>query len=358
MDNGEEFTTGAYYLRVTVMSLSGHKTVFESSRIVLDAQMADNAGMWEYAYKSGGLLTESTGDEDYGLVTKTADAEAFSDIGIVVITNGETQRNRYFATYSYGAESLKVVLSVPDSEREVEGVTVGEVAGYKIWNVLSNPSAEQIAAKGFELTPEHGGYGAPMTDTLVCESNLTAIYTKDTIPQGISGGGRLFLVKGTNTFCYQVKMKNGYVSPIRQFTITVTDEAPALTLAVDSYQPSLNVRNDYAETGIINADHVRYRIDAAYSLIGSGKVNVEVWSKYDMNVGKGGTESTQTLPEPEYVKLQMIADGLQPEDYVDFEQNSYTADFPSVTNECTAVLVATDDYGGVTIVAPQLGDLN
>ena len=43
-DDGEFFITGAYYLRVYIKSNSGHLDVYDSSRVVLDAQTADLVG--------------------------------------------------------------------------------------------------------------------------------------------------------------------------------------------------------------------------------------------------------------------------------------------------------------------------
>lgn len=355
-DDGSYFTSGAYYLRVTVVSVSGQSDIYESSRVVLDAQTAENAGMWSYTYETVGDIRKPDTEDRYVAITKDASDSAFSDIGITVVDGGEISRDRFFATYSYGAESLKVVLSVPNSEQTHEGVLIGEVEGFKMWNVLSNPTKEEIEARPFALTPESDSYGAALTDTLVRTSNLTAIYTAETIPQGIAGFSKLYLVRGTNTFCYQVKMKNGYVSPIRQFTVTVSDEAPALSVSIDSYQPSITPSQI---SGVVNADHIRYYVDTAYSLNGSGNVNVELWSKYAMNIGKfEGDKLIDRMTEDPRGVFQKVAE-LNVEEYADFTENSYTAKFPHTSiTRCTAVFIATDDYGGVTMVAPQIGDMD
>lgn len=349
MDNGEHFTTGAYYLRVTVVSGSGCKNSYESSRLVLDAQTADNAGLWEYSYGSVENITALDGTR-YAQVTKTADSTAFDNIGISVVSGGgETSRDRLFATYSYGVDGLKLVLSAKDTTRIVEGVEVGKVEGFKIWNLLSAPTEEEISAKKFELTDG--------TDTLVREAVTGTIYNSETIPKGILGMSKLFLTKGTNIICYQVKMANGYVSPVRQFTVTVTDEVPQLSIAIGGYQPSIESSQI---DGVINADHIRYYIDTAYSVNGTGNVSVNLWSTYDMNLGlldENGNIS-DTFTDSAYGTLQVLYEGMQIGEYADFTENSYTANFPKDSiARCSAVFVVTDEYGGVSIVAPQIGDI-
>jgi len=353
MDNGEDYVTGAYYLRVTVVTFGGQADSFESSRLVLDAQTADSAGLWEYSYKTVADIIAANSDERYVDIVKEAEYAPFDDIGISVIGGGgETSRNRFFATYSYGVAGLTVSLRAPDTVRTVEGLTLGEVEGFKIWNLLSAPTEDEINARRFEIS---GGDGV-----LTRSVSTQDIYTSETIPTGIAGMSKLYLIKGTNTICYQVKLENGYVSPVRQFTITVTDETPVLSVSIGGYQPSLHPSQ---MDGIINADHIRYYVDTAYSVNGSGSVNVELWSSYGLNLGllddSGRTVDTYVnTPQPDHIMLQKTYEGLQVEEYADLTQNTYTSNFPeSGVYWCTAVFVAKDEYGGVSVVAPQIGDM-
>lgn len=353
MDNGKAYVTGAYYLRVTVVTYGGQTDSFESSRLVLDAQTADSAGLWEYSYKTVADITNTLSGERYVDIVKTAEDAPFEDIGISVIGGeGETSRNRFFATYSYGVAGLTVSLRAPDTVSTVEGLTLGEVEGFKIWNLLSAPTEAEIHARRFEIS---GGDGV-LSRTVSTQD----IYTSETIPTGISGMSTLYLIKGTNTICYQVKLANGYISPIRQFTITVTDEVPELSVSIGGYQPSLHPSQ---KDGIINADHIRYYVDTAYSVNGSGSVNVELWSSYGLNLGllnhSGHLVDTYVeTPQPDHIMLQKTYEGLRVEEYADLTQNSYTSNFPeSGTYWCTAVFVAKDEYGGVSVVAPQIGDM-
>lgn len=354
-DNGEPFVTGAYYLKVTVKSNGGHYDSYESSRLVLDAAVADSAGIWEYATE-GYTTLESISKGESVWQEKYAIDAPFESIGVSAIIGGEVMRSRVFAVYSYGSTGISIKLSVPGTQRTYEGITVGAVDGFKVWNVLSAPTDEEINAYKFAKDPA-GEY-------ICCTESLDDIYTEDTIPKGTAGFEHMYFVKGLNTFCYQVKMANGYVSPIRQFTVFISDYAPELNVVVDNYQPSYEVSQT---DGVVNASYVRFLVETAYSLNGSGKVDIDVWSDYGMNVGiydeNTHKYSNVYAEDPSYLQkgtlgLLELPDSqrLKVGDYVDFTENSYTSDFPKYNHLCTAAFVATDEYGAITIVAPQLGD--
>lgn len=353
--DGEFFITGAYYLKVTVKSRGGHYNSYESSRLVLDAQTADNAGVWQYSTQ-GYTTLESIREETYVWQRNRAEDAPFSDLGVALSTGGEVMRSRVFAVYSYGVTGLSVILEAPESQKTYEGLTVGAIEGFRLWNILSDPTDEEINAQGFykDSSGEYKSYTEGLSD----------IYTEETIPKGASGFNALYFVKGVNTFCYQIKLENGYVSPIKQFTVIVSDYVPELNIAVENYQPSYEVSQ---KDGIVNASYIRFLVETAYSLNGTGKVDVDVWTDYGMNVGihdesnNSYSEVFAPDPTPDYLGVLgalELPDGqrLKVGDYVDFTQNSYTSDFPKYNRHCTAAFVARDEYGAITIVAPQIGD--
>lgn len=355
-DSGNLYGTGAYYLRVTVVSRSMHTDVYESGLIVLDAETADKAGVWEYSYFSPSNIKSVNDPTSYSPVTVTRDPESedyFTDFGISVMAGGESMRSRVFAVYTYGVDSLTVVLSAPDSARTVAGVEVGKVTGFKLWNILTAPSADEIERAPFMLDREG--------DSLTIYDRLDDIYDKDTIPKGLEGIGALNLVKGVNTFCYQTRLENGYVSPIRYFTVTVTDTAPTLNVAIDDYIPSHKASD---VSGVVNIDSVRMFIETAYSFNGSGRVDVRLWGTYAMKLGlyseSGEIEEhfLDTDEDGEDINggLRVIRSGLTEGEYAVLTENSYTSDFPEYMQLCTAAFVAVDEYGGTTIIAPQLGN--
>ena len=351
-DNGDYFVSGAYYLKVTLKSRGGHLDSYESSRIVLDAEIGETSGVWSYWTQNYSSL-ESIISETYTWTSHSASDKPFDNIGVSVTVGGEILRNRSFAAYTYGVSGLSITLDAPDSEKTFEGITVGKVAGFRIWNLLSEPTNEELAAAGFMISS--------VGDYLSKTNGLSEIYTEENIPKGAVGFEELYLVKGVNTICYQVLMENGYVSPIRQFNITVSDYTPELNIAIESYQPSYYQSSN---TEVLNVDHIRYFIESAYSLNGSGNVEVEIWSDYGMYVGiDNGQEIVRSFvgdPSEGYLGelglLEVPGGKLKVGDYVELTENSYTSDFPKYTHLCSAVFVARDEYGGVTIVAPQIGD--
>ena len=344
-DSGDAYKTGAYYLRVTIKSYSGGVDVYESSRLVLDASVADDAGIWSYSYQTKADITALDEERGYTWVSHEAENQPFTNVGISVMIGGEKMRSNVFAVYSYGVSGFSMTLKIPNSIKTYEGVSVGGIEGFKLWNMLSEPSTEDIANQNFVKSYE---------DCLVRVIGTDDIYNSENIPKGVNGFKDLYLVKGVNTFCYQVKMANGYVSPIRQFTIIVTDYYPELNIAIDDYRPSHKVSQ---QEGMVNAHSIRFFVEAAYSMNGSGNVSVDLWSTYGINVGQynGGT-LTEKMYYPADYGLEVIKTDLKIEDFADLTQNSYTSDFPRYPELCTAVFVATDEYGGVTIVAPQIGD--
>jgi len=355
-DNGNLYSTGAYYLKVTVKSKSGHEDVFLSGKLVLDAQTADSAGVWEYSYFSPSNIYHVNDTESYAPVVVSRDPateEYITDFGLAVMAGGETMRSRVFAVYSYGADSLTVNLSAPNVRKTVAGVDIGKISGFKIWNILSAPTNEQIANAKYELN-----YGS---DILSLYNNLTEIYDKDSIPKGEEAIGELHLVKGVNIFCYQAKLENGYETPIKYFTVTVTDKAPTLNVAIDDYIPS---HEPSSVSGVVNVDSIRMFIETAYSFNGSGKVDVQLWSTYAMNLGLYGEDGeiserffeTDENGESVYGILSVLKSGLREGEYAVITENSYTSDFPEYNTLCTSAFVAIDEYGGTTIIAPQIGN--
>lgn len=348
-DSGEYYTTGAYYLKVTVVSHSGRTDSYESSRIVLDAQTPDSAGVWKYSYQTNVDITSIDEERGYSWVAKEAEDAAFDSIGVAVKIGGEEMRSSVFAVYSYGATALSLIFSAPDTQASYEGISVGAVQGFKVWNLASEPTLSEINAYPF-AKDSSGNFLSRI-------ANTKDIYTKENIPKGMDGFGNLYLVKGVNTICYQVAMENGYVSPVKQLTVIVTDYTPELNIAIEDYVPS---HEPSQLDGVVNASSIRFFVETAYSLNGTGEVRVDLWSDYAMNIGSFTdgelVDSFIEDPTPQVQGLGVIKTGMKVEEYADFTENSYTSNFPRLQTLCTAVFVATDEYGGVTVVAPQIGD--
>ncbi len=363
-DGGESFATGAYFLRVTVKSRSGHTSVFDSAVAVIDAEIGESAGVWKYDYLTVAdpsvLAKYNAGERNpYAEHTHLATDAPFASLGVSVpATTGEKMRSGMLAVYSFGVETLWITLSTPDVLRTVAGVEVGRVEGYQIWNLASEPSEEDLARAPFRNDATLAGADGSIPQAQLHLGNgLSEIYSEDTLPKGISGIGAVHLMKGVNTICYRVRMANGYLSPVKQFTVNVSDEVPELNIALEDYIPSAAVSQ---QDGMVNAHSVRVFVEHAYSLNGNGEVNVQLWSDYGMTVGKteGGARVARFLedPTPQAQAIALLAEHLSPEDWAELTENTYTANFPNYNSLCTAVFAAIDEYGGVTFVAPQIGD--
>ena len=337
-EDGGWFETGVYKVRVTVKSRSGSTDIAESLNIVYDAGTPTGDGVVSYSfdlrYESGTYRTMSS--------DKLVDS-----FGISVQPGREVSRNNVFAVYSGGVTGFSFTLGADNTLAEYDGFTVGEVEGFRYWNSLSSPTAEDL--EGYAFTR----YEKAEDPCLVVTSGVESIYTEETIPKGAEGLGNIYLVEGVNVICYQVKMANGYVSPVKQFTIIVTQYIPEFNVIVNDYTPSYYAAQ---RDGQVNAHDITMKIEEAFSLNGSGNVNVEIWSNYAMEVNENWVE--QTYENSQTLSLTLLADHLNVGDTATLTKDSYTSCFPPYSgqgNQCSAVFVAIDEYGGMVVYAPQIG---
>ncbi len=339
--NDEWFETGIYKIRVTVRSRSGSVDVAESLNIVYDACIPSNDGLRAYShdlrYENGAYrpLGEDTG------IPKDS-------FGISVQPGLEAHRNTVFAVYTGGVTGFSFTIGADDVTDVYDGITIGGIEGFRYWNSLSAPTEEDLA--GYSFRRDESG------PRLTVTSGVESIYTEDTIPKGTAGLGRIYLVEGVNVICYQVKMANGYISPVKQFTIIVTQYIPEFNVIVEDYTPSYYAAQ---RDGQVNADDITMRIEEAFSLNGSGNVNVEIWSNYAMTVN--GEWVAETEENSQTLALTCLTDNLKAGDTAVLTEDSYTTCFPPYSgqgNYCTAVFAAIDEYGGMVVYAPQIGALS
>ena len=336
--DGEWFETGVYRIRVTVKSRSGSVDVFESLNIVYDAGTPKNDGLVSYSYD----LRYETGA--YRQIHSGGVVDSF---GIAVQPGREVSRNNVFAVYSGGITGFSFTIGADNTKYEYDGYAVGEVEGFRYWNSLSAPTAEDL--EGYAFTR----YNGSEDPCLVVTSGVESIYTEDTIPKGALGFGDIYLVEGVNTICYQVKMANGYISPIKQFTIIVTQYIPEFNVIVEDYTASYYAAQ---RDGQVNAHDITMRIEEALSLNGSGNVNVEIWSNYSMEVNGEWVE--QSYENSLTNSLTKLKGGMNVGDTAVLTKDSYTSCFPPYSGQgaqCSAVFVAIDEYGGMVVYAPQIG---
>ena len=348
-DAGEEFVTGLYFVRVHVVSYSGRVDTYDSVSMLLDAETPQNDGLWEYT-----LFPYAV---EY--MTVTAEDEPFRSVGVSISLSHEVMRSNVFAVYSGGVNGFHLSLQAEENLSTYMGQELGRVAGFRYWNLLSDPTEEELGAQPF-LLDGNAWDGKP---TLTIQSRANELFTEETIPKGVAGfsdGYELYLTPGVNTICYQVMMENGYISPVRQIIVIVSDHLPEFNMAIEDYVPSHEAAQGEAATnGMVNAHSVSYFVEYAYSLNGSGEVDVRLYGTYDMEVILKGQEPLMTTdPTPLHDQLDLLFSGLRDEDTVILTEDSYTSDFDNSDYNifCTAAFVAVDEYGGVTVVAPQLGE--
>ena len=349
-DSGGEFKTGKYFVRVTVTSYSGRTDTFESVSMYLDAETVRGDGLWKYELTPYGSVVLNN-----ELVFEAED-EPYRSFGMSVSLEREVMRSNSFAVYSGGVKSVTLHLQADESIITYGDLELGKIEGFRYWNLLSDPSEEDL--EGWEFRRDED----EEQPTLSVYSRIDRIYTADTIPkggEGVGNGDSLYLVKGVNTLCYQVKMENGYITPVRQITIIVSDHVPDFNMAIADYAPSHEAaQGEPADNGVVNAHSVTYFVEYAYSLNGDGEVDVRLYGTYEIEVTKGGETYMTTDPNPQYIQLDLLTQGLHDEDEIILKENSYTSDFDDRDRNiyCTAAFVAIDEFGGVTVVAPQLGD--
>ncbi len=337
-EDGSWFETGVYRIRVTVVSRSGSEDTAESLNIVYDAGIPQNHGVISYSYD---LRYE---DGAYRPMNTEGLVDSF---GIAVQPGREVSRNNVFAVYSGGVTGFSFTLGADDTSEDYDGYTVGAVEGFRYWNSLSAPTEEELATLGFAR------YENSDHPCLVVTSGVESIYTEETIPKGLDGLGDIYLVEGVNTICYQVKMANGYISPVKQFTIIVTRYIPEFNVIVEDYTPSYYAAQ---RDGQVNAHDITMKIDEAFSLNGSGNVNVEIWSNYAMEVSGEWVEQTEENSLTD--SLTILKQNLVAGDTATLTEDSYTSCFPPYSGQgaqASAVFVAIDEYGGMVVFAPQIG---
>ncbi|MBE6652706.1 MAG: hypothetical protein E7610_04740 [Ruminococcaceae bacterium] len=348
LQNSEWFTTGLYYLRVTVVSHCGSTEVAESMHFVFDAGEVTADGLVHYSFN---LPFDPQGTSYRGGKT-AAENTTLDSFGIALQPTVEAMRNNVFAVYTGGVQGFNFIIGATPKILTLEnGITVGEVEGFRYWNSLSMPSAEELEGLAFTKTSREGEEPA-----LSVTSGVESIYTKESIPKGAKGLGDIYLVEGVNTICYQTKMASGYVTPVKQFTIIVTQYVPEFNVAVHDYTPS----HDYAQSDVqVNAHDITMIVEEAFSMNGTGNVRVEMWSSYALEVN--GTLVEEQGDNMHYDTLDLlteldVSDNQRP--LVTLTKDSYTSCYPPYSGQgsiCTAAFVAVDEYGGSVVYAPQIG---
>lgn len=327
-DAGQSFTTGQYQLTVHVAKRDGRTDTYTCSRtLVLDADEPSNQGLWKYYLKDGSQYSTA--------VSNTAIDMPITSFGMAMGVRQETYRDDVFAYYTNGVGQMTLIMQADEHTVTYDGITVGQVEGFRLWPLAANLSQEQIDAMDFAAPNDREEGKAQFVATF-------GAALVDNYPQGTDGiltpGQDIMLVKGANVMCYQVKMANGAVSAVGQFTIFVTDGMPILDVSVDSFTESMVLSRIEGQT---NVQDITLLVENAFSVNGSGNVNVTLMSYNDVLINGEQVSSGAQLKSGDKITL-----------YDDTYTGRYTEEISRTTK---TLLIARDEYGGTVIVAPQIG---
>lgn len=327
-DAGESFETGKYQLTVYIVKRDGRTDAYTFDRsLVLDATTPENYGLWEYSVKDGAWYDAAAG--------RTAEDAPITSFGMAMGVEQEIYRDDMFAYYTNGVDQMTITLKADENVVTYDGIAVGQVEGFRLWPMDAGLTQEQIDALGF-AAPNYREDGQA---EYVATYGVTLV---DSYPQGTDGvlrpGGKMLLVRGANVICYQVKMANGSVSAVGQFTIFVTEQMPILDVSVESITQSM-IASEIP--GQINVKDITLSVDSAFSVNGSGQVTVTLES-YGNVLVNGQTAESGAL--------------LQPGDKITLNDDTYTGEYTeSISSKTKTLLILRDEYGGTMIVAPQIG---
>ena len=341
-DDGTPFESGAYRFRVGVYQKGSdyvQEFIPDGFIMVLDASNDNIAGLWGYTIDVHDDLSSD-------IRVMAENNEPIQSFGISAGRLTQTERDREFATYTAGLDLFQFYVGSVSQPQSYFGFEIGAVAGVRFWNAAANPSEEDLAAYEF-IEPEYDITVGEGTAQVYIGTYGASDIVKS-VPQGAAGLGmtNIYLTAGMNTFCCQTVSSAGVVSPINYFYVYVTNTQPTVELSVDSYVPSIKPSEIEGQT---NVDSITYRIDEAFSELGD--IILEVVQRNPINnytpVYVNGVEYTETNDYNDIVVP------VKAGDLVTIKMDSYS----NTLDNATVLFIARDDYGAITVVTPELGEV-
>lgn len=183
--------------------------------------------------------------------------EKTSDTPMTAINVGTADETEIFrsetdaySVNSFGMFYTKITLTTEDVSKELCGETIGRVSGFRVWNKLTS-GGEELPFKHDSSNSYSYTYDVNVVD------NETAL----------KADGRLNIVKGTNTICYQVKLDNGNISPVYEFTINTVDSLPQASLNM-----KINESKNYEDGSTVHALSADASLENVFSPNGDVKI--------------------------------------------------------------------------------------
>lgn len=202
--------------------------------------------------------------------------EKTSDTPMTTINVGTADKAEIFRseTDAYAVNSLgmfytKITLTTEDVSKELCGETIGRVSGFRVWNKLTS-GGEDLPFKSDKDNSYSCTYDIRRIDD---EANL----------KNAKADGDLKIIKGTNTICYQVKLDNGNISPVYEFTITTVDSLPQASLNMKineskNYEDGASVHALSADANLENVFSPNGEVKVYYLYQGGESNNFSSWS--------------------------------------------------------------------------------
>lgn len=186
--------------------------------------------------------------------------EKTSDTPMATINVGTADKAEIFRseTDAYAVNSLgmfytKITLTTENVSKELCGETIGRVSGFRVWNKLTS-GGEDLPFKSDKENSYSRTYDIRKIED---EANL----------KNAKADGDLKIIKGTNTICYQVKLDNGNISPVYEFTINTVDSLPQASLNM-----KINESKNYEDGSTVHALSADASLENVFSPNGDVKV--------------------------------------------------------------------------------------
>ncbi len=210
---------------------------------------------------TGATKTEILPDTFFSYAPSTPEyvtpIEKTSDTPMTAINVGTADETEIFrsetdaySVNSFGMFYTKITLTTEDVSKELCGETIGRVSGFRVWNKLTS-GGEELQFKHDSSNSYSYTYDVNVVD------NETAL----------KADGRLNIVKGTNTICYQVKLDNGNISPVYEFTINTVDSLPQASLNM-----KINESKNYEDGSTVHALSADASLENVFSPNGDVKI--------------------------------------------------------------------------------------
>ncbi len=158
-----------------------------------------------------------------------------------------------YSVNSFGMFYTKITLTTEDVSKELCGETIGRVSGFRVWNKLTS---------GGEELP----FKSDKDNSYSCTYDIRRIEDEGNL-KNAKADGDLKIVKGTNTICYQVKLDNGNISPVYEFTINTVDSLPQASLNM-----KINESKNYEDGSTVHALSADASLENVFSPNGDVKI--------------------------------------------------------------------------------------